>query len=71
MSTVFQVDGMTCSGCANSLRKAVARHDASLVLAIDPATGLVTLDQGGAEAAARALEAAALDTGFVFRGRAA
>jgi copper chaperone len=71
VSAVFQIDGMTCSGCANALRKALARHDASLSVAIDPASGRVTLEQGEPDAAAKGLAAAALDAGFTYRGQIA
>lgn len=73
----FRVEGMTCDGCALSLRKAIDRRDSSLHVKIDFKTGLVAIlpPDGGAttsvtktEHLAQIVADAAREVGFAFAG---
>jgi copper chaperone len=64
MKRSYRVEGMTCSGCANAVTRALARLDASGV-EVDLAKGEVTLEGELDDAAvARAVAAA----GFTYAG---
>jgi copper chaperone len=67
MTRTYRVEGMTCSGCANAVKRALTRLDARTV-EVDLAGGRVTVEGELDDAAvARAVEAA----GFTYAGPAA
>lgn len=67
MRKTYEVDGMTCGGCANTLRNALTAEipNASVVVDLDGAK--VIVDPADDEAVQRAVEVA----GFNYRGVAA
>jgi copper chaperone CopZ len=64
MSKSYEIDGMTCQSCANSLRNAITAEipNASVVVDLDGAN--VTVEPANDEAVQRATEVA----GFNYRG---
>jgi copper chaperone len=67
MTKTYRVEGMTCGGCANAVKRALTRLDARSV-EVDLAGGRVTVEGELDDAAvARAVEAA----GFTYAGPAA
>ncbi len=40
----MKVTGMTCNGCANSVKRAIGRLDPNASVDVDLATGLVRID---------------------------
>ncbi|MEV6274670.1 heavy metal-associated domain-containing protein [Nocardia sp. NPDC051832] len=57
------VTGMTCGGCANSVRTEVGRIDGVTSVDIDLASGLVTVDSSG-PVTREALTAAVTKAGY-------
>ncbi|MGC2854280.1 heavy-metal-associated domain-containing protein [Novispirillum sp. DQ9] len=67
MRKTYDVDGMTCGGCANTLRNALAKEIPSAAVTIDLAAAKVTVEPADDAAVQRAVEGA----GFDYRGVAA
>lgn len=58
----LDVEGMTCEGCARSVKAAVTRVDPTAEVAVDLAAGRVTIEAATPPAAfERAIEAAGYD----------
>lgn len=64
MSRTYDVDGMTCGGCANTLRNALTKEIPSATVVVDLDSARVTVDPADDEAVQRAVDAA----GFTYRG---
>lgn len=64
----LQVEGMTCGGCANSVKRSVQSVDSSARVDVDLATGKVRVETG---ASMDAVAAAITEAGFPVTGRAA
>lgn len=64
MSKTYAVDGMTCGGCANTLRNALSKEIPGASVEVDHAAARVTVDPADDAAVQRAVDAA----GFEYRG---
>ncbi len=66
MQATYEVQGMTCEGCARSLRRAIAAELPAVKTQVNVQSGTVTVQGEHDEAVvARAVDSA----GFVFVGR--
>ena len=67
MSDTYLVSGMTCEGCVRAVTNAIERAVPGASVAVELATGRVTVDGAdGEQAVAQAVD----DAGFGFEGRA-
>lgn len=58
----LEVEGMTCAGCANSVKKAVAAADPGATVRVDLATGKVEIEsEAPVERLKQAIEGAGYD----------
>lgn len=64
----LQVEGMTCGGCANSVRRSVQLIDSNAKVDVDLASKKVRVETG---AALDAVEAAIAGAGFPVTGKTA
>lgn len=64
MSKVYEVDGMTCQGCANSLTNAITKEIPTASVVVDLENARVTVEPPDDEKVQRAVEVA----GFNYRG---
>ena len=65
--TAYRVDGMTCGGCANSVKNAIKAVAPEVEVAVDLEAKTVSVE--GA-LAAESVEQAVTDAGFEFKGAA-
>jgi len=64
MSKTYEVDGMTCGGCANSLTNAITKEIPNASVVVDLENARVTVEPPDDAAVQRAVEVA----GFNYRG---
>lgn len=64
MARTYEVDGMTCQGCANSVRNAITKEIPTATVVVDLASAKVTVEPPDDVAVQRAVEVA----GFNYRG---
>lgn len=64
MRRTYEVDGMTCGGCANTLRNAITAEIPTASVVVDLGKARVTVEPADDEAIQRAVEVA----GFNYRG---
>lgn len=64
MRKTYEVDGMTCGGCATTLRNALTAEIPTASVEVDLASAKVTVDPADDAAVQRAVEVA----GFDYRG---
>lgn len=64
MARTYEVDGMTCQGCANSVRNAITKEIPTATVVVDLASANVTVEPADDAAVQRAVEVA----GFNYRG---
>ncbi|KJS39576.1 MAG: heavy metal transporter [Rhodospirillaceae bacterium BRH_c57] len=64
MRKTYDVDGMTCGGCANTLRNALTAEIPAASVDVDLAGAKVSVEPADDAAVQRAVEAA----GFTYRG---
>lgn len=66
MSDVYKVSGMSCGGCARAVENAIKEEAPGAEVAVDVASGRVTVANAAEASVAKAVDAA----GFEFLGRA-
>lgn len=67
MRKTYIVEGMTCGGCANTLRNALGKEIPAAEITVDHAAARVVVDPADDAAVQRAVDAA----GFDYKGVAA
>lgn len=67
MTTIYNVTGMTCGGCASAVTNAIKRAAPGAAIKVDLAKAQVAVEGEAAEAA---IAKAITDAGFGFAGRA-
>lgn len=67
MKKSYEVQGMSCGGCANAVTRAIKKEDGAVVVAVDLESARVTVT---GDIPADAVKAAVEAAGFEFRGAA-